>query len=149
MIDRMRRNPLKRALRCDKMTLAALEETLRLYRFAPDPFAAIPTLRSLTRSVEAIEATGAKAAELVQAELGADYSVELVVSTAKAGSGSRPDLDLESRAIAIRSSAFSADEVAAKFRSADPPIIGRIEGDQFLLDLRAIEDPRVLVPKLR
>lgn len=149
LIDRMRRNPLKRALRCDKMTLAALEETLRLYRFAPDPFAVIPTLRSLTRSVEEIEVTGAKAAELVQAELGADYSVELVVSTAKAGSGSRPDLDLESRALAIRSGAFSADEVAARFRSAEPPILGRIESDRFLLDLRAIEDPRVLVPKLR
>jgi L-seryl-tRNA(Ser) seleniumtransferase len=149
LIDRMRRNPLKRALRCDKMNLAALEETLRLYRFAPDPFAVIPTLRSLTRPVVEIEATGAKAAELVQAELGADYSVELVVSTAKAGSGSRPDLDLESRALAIRSSAFSADEVAARFRSSEPPIVGRIEGDRFLLDLRAIEDPRVLVPTLR
>jgi L-seryl-tRNA(Ser) seleniumtransferase len=148
LIDRMRRNPLKRALRCDKMTLAALEETLRLYRFAPDPFLQIPTLRSLTRSVDEIDAMGAKAAKLIQAALGPGYAVELVASTAKAGSGSRPDLDLESRALAVRCSVLSADEVAARFRSADPPIIGRIEGDRFLLDLRAIADPAILVPKL-
>ncbi len=146
LIERMRRNPLKRALRCDKMTLAALEETLRLYRFAPHPLAEIPTLRSLTRAVEAIEAMGEIAVGLLRPALGAGYVIELVASTAKAGSGARPDLDLESRALAIYSSARSPDETAALFRSADPPIIGRIEGDRFLLDLRAIEDPQALVP---
>ena len=70
-------------------------------------------------------------------------------TSAKAGSGARPDLDIESRGLAIRASSRSADGVAAMFRSAEPPIIGRVESDRFLLDLRTIEDPAAIVPTPR
>ena len=147
LIDRMRRNPLRRALRCDKMTLAALEETLRIYRFARDPAAEIPTLALLTRPLADVETLARRALELVRDTLGAAYTIEVVASVAKAGSGSRPELDIESRALSITSVEHSPDTIAALFRCSEPPIIGRVEKDRFLLDLRAIVDPAALVPR--
>jgi L-seryl-tRNA(Ser) seleniumtransferase len=146
LVARLRRNPLKRALRCDKMTLAALEATLRLYRFAPRPEAEIPTLRHLTRSVEELRPIGEEAVGLLAASLGDDFEVELVASAARAGSGSQPDVTIASLAVALRSRTQGAQAIERRFRLADPPILGRIEQGLFLLDLRTIDDPRDLVP---
>jgi L-seryl-tRNA(Ser) seleniumtransferase len=145
LVERIRTNPLKRALRCDKMTLAALEETLRIYRFA-DPVAEIPTLALLTRSLAEVETLAGEALPLVRTALGPAYSVEIVASVARAGSGSRPELEIESRALSISSADHSADTIAALFRGSEPPIVGRVERNRFLLDLRAIVDPASLVP---
>src|SRR4029453_15515617 len=87
LIERMRQNPLARALRCDKLTLAALEATLRLYRLEPDLAAALPTLRWLTRPLAEMETVGAAAVALVQHALGPEYAVELTDSGAGSGSG--------------------------------------------------------------
>jgi len=146
LIDRMRRNPLVRALRCDKMTLAALEETLRSYRYEA-AMVAVPTLSALTRPVIELERVGRDALDMLRAALGDDYEVELVQSEARAGAGARPDLAIESRALAVTSSSRSASEIAARFRSSRPPIVGRVDKDRFLLDLRTIDDPREIVPK--
>jgi L-seryl-tRNA(Ser) seleniumtransferase len=146
LIERMRRNPLMRALRCDKMTLAALEETLRAYRYEAAT-SVLPTLRALTRPVAEIERLGRDALTLLQAALGGEYAIELVASTAQAGAGARPDLAIESRALAVTSASESANEIAERFRGAKPPIVGRVEKGSFLLDLRTIDDPSDLVPK--
>lgn len=148
LIARLRRHPLKRALRCDKMTLAALEATLRIYRFSPQPESEIPTLRALLRPLEDLRAVGAEAVRRLGEALGEGWSFELVESDAQAGSGSWPDVGLSSLAIAVRSAGRSAPAVERLFRSADPPIVGRITGDTFLLDLRLIDDPSDLVPRL-
>ena len=145
LIERMRRNPLMRALRCDKMTLAALEETLRAYRYET-PIASVPTLRTLTRPIEELERIGREALGLLRAALGDEYSVELVRSAARAGAGSRPDLTIESLALALTSPSHSAGEIAACFRRATPPIVGRVEKERFLLDLRTIDDPAEIIP---
>jgi len=145
LIERMRRNPLVRALRCDKMTLASLEETLRAYRYE-SAAVAIPTLRALTRPVAELERIGREALPLLQAVLGDQYVVELIATAARAGAGARPDLAIESRALAVNSLACSASEIAARFRRAKPPIVGRVEKDRFLLDLRTIDDPSEIVP---
>lgn len=146
LIDQLRRNPLVRALRCDKMTLASLEETLRSYRYDVAT-TALPTLAALTRSVGELEHVGREALPLLQAALGAEYTVELVVSAAKAGAGARPDLTIASRALAVTSQTRSASDIATWFRRARPPIVGRIEKDRLLLDLRTIDDPSEVVPK--
>ena len=146
LIERMRRNPLVRALRCDKMTLAALEETLRSYRYE-SAMAAVPTLRSLTRPVVELERVGREALGRLRATLGDDYKVELVESQARAGAGARPDLAIESRALAVTSASRSASEIATRFRRARPPIVGRVEKDRFLLDLLTVDDPEEIVPK--
>ena len=143
LVSELRNNPLRRALRCDKLTLAALEATLRLYRFSPDPSQAIPTLRYLGRTVDELRRIGEEALRLLEAE---GWSVELVPSTGEAGSGSWPGVGIDSLAIAVRANGCSAAQIERRFRLSDPPIIGRVANDTFLLDLRLVDDARDLVP---
>lgn len=148
-IDRMNRNPLKRALRCDKLTLAALEATLRSYLQSPDPWDEIPTLRTFRLSPEALEERGRKLLPLLRERLGPEYTLDLVDSTCQIGSGALPTEEIPSRAIAVRNRGMSAEQVARVFRQADPPVVGRIHDDRFLLDLRSVDDPESLAPNLR
>ena len=148
LIDRIKRNPLKRALRCEKMTLAALAATLRLYRTAPDLAHALPTLRWLTRPLAEMEAVGHAALPLLQRACGADFTIELIDAAAEIGSGALPIEALPSKAISIGHARLGANEIARRFRSSDPPIIGRVQAGRFLLDLRGITQPQELVPSL-
>jgi L-seryl-tRNA(Ser) seleniumtransferase len=146
LVERIRQNPLRRALRCDKLTLAALEATLRLYRFSTDVSQTIPTLRSLARPVAELRKTGENALALLRDSFGADWTFELMEVTGQAGSGAWPGVAFDSLAIAVRGEGSSAAQTERRFRLADPPILGRIENDTFLLDLRLVEDARDLVP---
>ncbi len=146
-IERMRSNPLKRALRCDKLTLAALEATLRLYRTAPDVAGVLPTLRLLTRPLAELERVGTAAVGRLRALLGSDYVVELVDADAEIGSGALPTATLPSKAVAISSHVVGPSATAARFRRNDPPIIGRVHDDRLLLDLRCIWHPDEIVPR--
>ena len=146
-VEKLRANPLKRALRCDKMTLAALEATLSLYRFHPDIGSVLPTLKALTRPLEQLEETGRRVVELLGRGLGPDYEVRVVASAAQVGSGAQPGVTLESRAVSVTSAGKSADAVARMFRAANPPVIGRIENDRFLMDLRTVTSAEDLVPE--
>jgi L-seryl-tRNA(Ser) seleniumtransferase len=146
MIGRINKNHLQRALRCGKVTLAALEATLRLYRQSRDITQAIPTLRAFTRSPDDIRATGEEAAIQLRAALGKEFRIALEKSTSQIGSGALPTEELPTFALAVQHDKLSASAVAAKFRRADPPIIGRIKDDRFLLDLRTIFDPGDIVP---
>ena len=147
LIGKMNRNPLQRALRCGKLTLAALEATLRRYRQSPDIVREIPTLRAFTRRMDEIHALGEALAPKLAAALGNEFQIQLQEATAQIGSGALPTEELPSVAIFVRHPKLSADAIARKFRSANPPIIGRIKDDRFLLDLRMIFDANDLVPK--
>jgi L-seryl-tRNA(Ser) seleniumtransferase len=144
LIDRLARHPLRRALRPDKLTIAALGATLRLYREAPDLSAVLPTLRWLTRPLTDLERMGGAVAGPLAAALGDGYRVEVVASEAEVGSGAAPARPIPSRALAITHADHGADAVAARFRQADPPVLGRIFEGRFLLDLRGIESPQDL-----
>jgi L-seryl-tRNA(Ser) seleniumtransferase len=146
LIGRINKNHLQRALRCSKLTLAALEATLRLYRQSPDITQAIPTLRAFTRSLDDIRATGDKAAAELRVVLGQECRVYLEESTSQIGSGALPTEELPTLVIVIEHDDLSAHAIAARFRGANPPIIGRIKDDRFLLDLRTIFDARELIP---
>jgi len=147
LVGKMNRNHLQRALRCGKLTLAALEATLRRYRQSPNIVQEIPTLRAFTRSIDEIRAMGEAVAPKLAAALGGDFRIRLQESTAQIGSGALPTEELPSVAISVEHSKLSANAVAQKFRAADPPIIGRIKDDRFLLDLRTIFDPNDLIPR--
>jgi len=149
LIDRLRQNPLARALRCDKLTLAALEATLALYLSAPDLRAALPTLRLLTRPLAELETAGAIAVALLERALGADYAIALVDSEAAVGSGAQPTATLPSKAIAVTHPHLAPLAIAARFRASQPPIIGRVHQERFLLDLRCVAQPSDLLPKWR
>lgn len=145
-IERMNRNHLQRALRCGKLTLASLEATLRLYRQSPDITKAIPTLRAFTRPVEEIRAMGEEILSKLRVTLGDEFRLSLENSTAQIGSGALPTEELPTVAITIEHSKLKATAIAKKFRAANPPIIGRIKDDRFLLDLRTIFEPSDLAP---
>ena len=146
LIGRINKNHLQRALRCGKVTLAALEATLRLYRQSPDITQDIPTLRAFTRTPADIRETGEQAAAQLRQALGKEFRIDLEESTSQIGSGALPTEELPTFVITIEHDKMKAGAIAAKFRGAQPPIIGRIKDDRFLLDLRTIYDPGELVP---
>ena len=141
-IGRINKNHLQRALRCGKLTLAALEATLRLYRQSPDITQAIPTLRAFTRRLDEIREFGEAVLPKLQATLGDGFRLMLEDSTSQIGSGALPTEELPTFVIAIEHPKLSATAIAKKFRDANPPIIGRIKEDRFLLDLRTIFEPQ-------
>jgi L-seryl-tRNA(Ser) seleniumtransferase len=145
-IDRIKRNPLKRALRCDKLTLAALAATLRLYLRSADLAHELPTLRILGRSASEIGSIAPRAREIVAERLGAGYAVEIVDVASQVGSGAMPVEELKSVALRMTHPEKSANAIAAMFRRAR--IIGRVADDSFILDLRTIADPTVFSVKL-
>ena len=146
-IDRIAKNPLHRAVRCDKLTIAALEATLRLYQQSPDVVSQIPALKAFTRQLREIEAVGARVLPALRNALGAGFTISLEESTSQIGSGALPTEEIATMVIVVRHNRMSADAIAQKFRGARPPIIGRISGDRFLLDLRTVFDPDDLVPR--
>jgi L-seryl-tRNA(Ser) seleniumtransferase len=139
-------NPLHRALRCGKLTIAALEATLRLYRESPDLATDIPALRAMTRPVDELDTAGQAALPLLQAALGDQFRVALEDATSQIGSGALPTEEIPTKVLAIHHLTEGADWIADRFRAAAPPIIGRIRDGAFLLDLRTIDDPHDLVP---
>jgi L-seryl-tRNA(Ser) seleniumtransferase len=145
-ISRINKNHLQRALRCGKLTLAALEATLRLYRQSPDITQAIPTLRCFTRPVDEIQEFGEALLPRLQTALGDGFRLRQEDSTSQIGSGALPTEELPTVVIAVEHKSLSATRIAEKFRAANPPIIGRIKDDRFLLDLRTIFDMADLVP---
>ncbi|NLB96949.1 MAG: L-seryl-tRNA(Sec) selenium transferase [Armatimonadetes bacterium] len=137
VIRRITRNPLMRALRCDKLTLAALEATLRLYLEEKTALQEVPILRALTRSLEEIEALAQQVAREA-ARPGLEVSV--VATTCEVGGGSLPAEELPSFAVRVEVAGCSPEEVARSLRGGDPAIFGRIARDAFLLDMRAVSD---------
>jgi len=123
LVEKLRRHPLQRALRADKLTLAALEGTLALAVDAPD---GIPVLRMLREPVDAVRARAARLAELVHGE------VEETV--ARAGGGSLPLTELPSFACAVE------EELAVRLRAGDPPVIAVVRDGRTLLDCRTLTD---------
>ena len=123
LVEKLRRHPLQRALRADKLTLAALEGTLGLAVDAPDE---IPVLRMLREPAEAVRARAKRLAELVGGE------VEETV--ARAGGGSLPLTELPSFACAVE------EELAVRLRAGDPPVIAVVRDGRTLLDCRTLTD---------
>jgi len=142
LIERLKKNPLKRALRVGKLTLAALEPTLALYR-APELLAdRLTTLRLLTRSAAAIEAQAERLLPVVRAALGEAYGVTAAAMMSQIGSGALPVDRLQSHGLCVRKTAGkrgSLTRLEARLRELPRPIIGRIAEKTLWLDLRCLE----------
>jgi len=145
-VAQLARNPLHRALRCGKLTLAALEATLRLYRESASIATDIPALRAFTRPIEDIDDTARQALPAVVTALGPGFRVSIDEGRSQIGSGALPIDEIPTRVIVIEHDQLGAHHIAARFREARPPIIGRIKDGRFLLDARTIFDPLELVP---
>ena len=145
-LAKIKKNHLRRALRTDKMTLAALEATLRLYENPEAAIRAIPTLRHLTRPVGEIREVAQRAAAILR-EAMPEADITLLDDVARAGAGSLPEVDIPSVSVAIKSPALSPGGLAAWFRGLQTPIIGRVENDLFRLDMRCVDDPESVRPR--
>ncbi|MBW2201520.1 MAG: L-seryl-tRNA(Sec) selenium transferase [Deltaproteobacteria bacterium] len=147
VIEKIKKNPITRALRIDKLTLAALESTLRLYRTPQVAVESIPTLRMLTLPFKAIE----KKAQGLAAMLGNTdnplMDIQLLDRSSKAGGGALPLLDLPSKCVGIKIEGITANAIERSMRNNRPPIIGRIEEDFFIMDLRTIREDEFLFIK--
>lgn len=139
-IDRIKANPLTRALRIDKMTLAALEATLQLYRDERKALEQIPTLRMLTLPLALIEARAADLKSRLERISGGRLGVTLMDLSSKAGGGSLPLLHLPSRCIGVIVKEMSTNGIELWMRRHTPPIIGRIENDRFIMDPRTLQE---------
>ncbi len=139
LVDKIKTNPLARALRIDKMTLAALEATLQLYRDLDAAIAQIPTLAALTCSLSKVEARARQLARALE-ELAKDrLEIEVVDLDARAGGGALPLMAIRSKGVAVRHDTMSVNQIERGLRGAQPPVIGRIENDWFIFDARTIE----------
>jgi len=142
LIAKLRKHPLKRALRVGKLTLAALEAVLALYR-APEHLAErLTTLRLLTRPAEAIRAQAARLREAVQTSLGEAYEVSGAEVSSQIGSGALPVDQLPSHALAIRPAPGrrgSLTTLERALRDLPRPILGRVAERTLWLDLRCLE----------
>jgi len=151
LIARLARNPLKRALRLDKIRLAALEAVLRLYT-DPDRLAErLPALRLLARPHNVIAASGQRLLPAVEQALDGTAAVGLVETKSQIGSGALPVSLLPSTAIALRPigrSGAAVEALACALRALPVPVIGRIEAGRVLLDLRCLEDETAFLGQL-
>lgn len=154
LIAKLRRNPLKRALRCDKLTLAALGEVLRLYGDPERLVARLPTLRLLARPREAIAQAATALAGALSERLGEQATVQVVACDSSIGSGALPVAGLPSMGVRIeargsrRERDRQAGRLLAALRGLPLPVIGRIEDGAVLLDCRCLEDPAPVLQSL-
>jgi L-seryl-tRNA(Ser) seleniumtransferase len=139
VIDKIKQNPLTRALRIDKLTLAALESTLKLYRDEDMATESIPTLRMMLMPIQVIKVK----ADQLEERLGRVNELRLKIrqfdSVSRVGGGSLPLLSLPSKCVGIQVEGMSANSLDRLLRVGDPSIVGRIEDDVFMMDVRTIQ----------
>jgi L-seryl-tRNA(Ser) seleniumtransferase len=145
LIARLNKNPMKRALRVDKIRLAALEATLRLYRNPDTITKTVPTYRMLARPCKEMQETARRLLPALQDKLGARLTVKTAPCTSQVGSGALPVETLPSLAVAItpavaRGGGRHLAAIAAALRALPIPVVGRVENGALLLDLRCLED---------
>lgn len=152
LIAQLNKNPMKRALRIDKIRLAALEATLKLYR-DPDRLAGrLPTLRLLSRCEEEIGAQAARLAPQLGNILGADFTVEVTACESQIGSGALPLEGIASAGLACRprtGSGRALEALSVALRRLPIPVVGRIADGCLVLDLRCLDDETAFLHNLQ
>ena len=146
-IAELRRNPLTRALRVDKLTLAALEATLRLYRDEDTAIQAIPTLKMIATDQKTLVDRAQVLVKALRANTPESIEVTIMDGSSMVGGGALPTQTLPTKLVAISSKEGSAARLEAHFRGYVVPIIGRVEQEHFLLDTRTLQpgDEEVIV----
>jgi L-seryl-tRNA(Ser) seleniumtransferase len=149
-VNQLKRNPLTRALRPDKLTLAGLEATLRLYRDEAHAIQAIPTLRMITQPVAEVKRRAQTLARRLRRRLPPANQIALVPSVARVGGGSLPQTELPSYALSLTNPVWPPHKLDEALRTAKPPLVARVEHQKLLLDVRTIlpEDESRLIAVL-
>jgi L-seryl-tRNA(Ser) seleniumtransferase len=140
VIDWLKKHPLARALRLDKMTLAALEATLRLYLDPERAAREIPTLRMLTESPDAVNARARALVDRIVAVTGEAFWVAAMPDVSRAGGGALPLADIPTTIVTLSPRTMSANDLEAALRLGNPTIVARIRDDRVALDPRTLAD---------
>jgi L-seryl-tRNA(Ser) seleniumtransferase len=147
VIARLKKHPLARCVRLDKMTLAALEVTLRLYLDEERLFAEVPTIRMLTMKATEAKRRAEGLAGAIRDACGDAYAVSTAADVSRAGGGSLPMEDIPTTVVVLDPAHVSATVLEERLRLSDPAVIARIKDGKLLLDprtLRADEEPEVV-----
>ena len=140
IIEAIKKNPITRALRIDKLTLAALECTLRYYREKKTAINAIPTLRMLTLPIEQIKQNAQQLKKRLNKIKDDRLQIELINLSSRVGGGSLPLLELPTQCVGARVTGLTVNAIERFMRNQTPPVIGRIDEDYFIMDVRTIQN---------
>jgi L-seryl-tRNA(Ser) seleniumtransferase len=149
-IERLQKNPMTRAMRIDKLTLAGFEATLMEYGDEEKAVEHIPTLRMLLQKPEEIQRRANKIAKRLKAEI-KDAHICVMADSSRAGGGSLPEVALPTYVAAVKSEAVSVNDLEERLRKGNPPIITRIKDDSLIIDARTVRDKdfEVLVKRIK
>ncbi len=137
-VDAMRRHPLARALRIDKLDVAALDAVLRLYLDPGRAIERVPTLAALAAPLDEVERRAAALAEGLSMLGG--VTAEVAPSVARAGAGALPVAEVPSAAVVVTAAGVDADVLAGRLRRGEPAVVGRVHDDRLHLDARTLSD---------
>jgi L-seryl-tRNA(Ser) seleniumtransferase len=140
LVEAIKRNPVNRALRIDKLTLLALEETLRLYMDETRAVREIPTLRMICQTYRSLCTKAERLLKMIGRLKGGNFALGLEDGSSKTGGGALPLLELKSRLLCLVPAKMSAQSMEILLRSYDPPVISRVERERVLLDLRTVQE---------
>ena len=144
-VERIKKNPINRALRIDKLTLAALEATLHLYRDEAEAVSTIPTLSMLTMPAKVIAGKARRLRDRLKKPGNNRLKVVLINSSSRVGGGSLPLQELPTKCVGIKIDGLSANRIERMMRQATPPVIGRIEDDLVVMDMRTVQNEEIAV----
>lgn len=145
IINTIKKNPLNRALRIDKFTLSGLESILRLYRDERTVLDSIPTLSMISSPLDVVDKRAKRLLRRLRKDLKENCTLSIIDSSTRVGGGAMPEQNLTSRAVVIEPHQLSVSALERTLRTQDIPVIGRIEEDRLLLDLRTVADDEIPV----
>ena len=140
LVERLRRNPLARAVRIDKLTLAALEATLRLCLDEARAFSRIPVLRALATPLQEIDQRARRLCDQIAKLASGRLEVSVIDGTSEVGGGALPLEAIPTRLVAVQAPGLTAQVLEGRLRRTDPPVMVRIKDDQVLLDPRTVTE---------
>jgi L-seryl-tRNA(Ser) seleniumtransferase len=143
LIQKVQGNPLLRAVRIDKLTLASLEATFMQYLDEEKAIKEIPTLRMLTQSLDRIRQRAKKISVSLKKGISNQAAIEVIVDQSRAGGGSLPETDFPTFVVSIKPSTISVNALEKKLREGAPPVIARIRENTLLIDARTVQDKEV------
>lgn len=144
VIDRIKKNPLNRALRIDKFTLASLENVLREYYDMEAALQNIPTLAMLTICSEDLKKKARRIARRLKKNIEKTCNISVSPTVSRVGGGALPEFSIDSWAVEFQPLSMRLSSFEKTLRQLSVPVIGRIENDRFLLDVRTIQDVEIV-----
>ena len=140
LVEKIKKNQLNRALRIDKLTLLALEETLNIYRDERKALEIIPTLRMICQSHQSLKTKARRLSRMIKYKDGDNFKIDTVDGISKVGGGAMPLMELHTRLLRLNPLKMTAHQINETLKTGNPPIIVRVEQDSVLLDVRTIQE---------